>query len=527
MMVGRINGFSAPEWGFHRRSQPLIHLHQGSLLIGVHNREVVPRSITAPAPSPQILDCQIVSFLQILKLSSTWGPHGGAFSRILGMLISFEVKNYRSLRSSAHLSMLAQNSDVVMSSSLIKRNISSKNVEITLVPSLAIYGANGAGKTNIINAIDYVTDAVARSHAFWEPDSGTRITQFAFGSGEENLSVFDVEFISNSIKYNYGFSCTPEMFCEEWLYSYPNNREKLIFERNTDKLGNGKYKTIINYNQKAKEARNIKDCEKRVRENSLVVAAGAQDGQEAAKIVTDFFRNGIVVLQTTHPMEDLDVGFTSQLIDTAGYSDDVLRFIKVADPRVKEILVKERNQLEFFSRLEETLGQVPDYIKQINKYEVSFLYRKEDGTETSLDFYDQSRGTKRLYGLSGWIASSLLHGRALVIDELESSMHTHLCQFIIELFQNPETNPRGAQIIFTTHDTNILDADILRRDQIWFAEKGNIGDTYLYPLTDYSPRKDENLQKGYLRGRYGAIPALGLSEAWLKKEKTQPDSEGH
>ena len=434
------------------------------------------------------------------------------------MLISFDVRNFRSIRADAHLSMLAEKGDKAGAVSLIQRKISSKEIQLSLVPSVAIYGPNGSGKSNILQAMDYMDTAVIRSHAFWKPNSGTHLSQFAFGDESDDLSVFNIDFVVDSVRFNYGFSATKKVFREEWLYFYPNNREKLIFSRITEEAGEGKYKSFINTGTKVKEARNLKDCEKRVRENSLVVSAAAQDGQEAALIVTEWFRERFALIDARASYEDMDVSFTSSLIANANFSNEALRYIQVADPRVLRIKVEERKKPEFLEKLEQAIGSIPEFIKEMGKYEVTFVYEKEDGSETELSLESQSRGTTRLYGMCGWIAAALVNGNVLAIDEIESSLHPHLSQFIIDLFQNPETNPNGAQLIFTTHDTNILDADILRRDQIWFVEKGKIGDTHLYPLTDYSPRKDENLQRGYLRGRYGAIPALGLSETWIKTQ---------
>ena len=129
--------------------------------------------------------------------------------------------------------------------------------------------------------------------------------------------------------------------------------------------------------------------------------------------------------------------------------------------------------------------------------------------EVALPLEEESSGTQRLFALSGPLADVLENGWTLFVDELDASLHPLLVRYLVELFHNPQINPKGAQLIFNTHDTTLMDCCLFRRDQIWFVEKDRLGCSHLYPLLDYSPRKDEALAKGYLLGRYGAIPFLG------------------
>jgi AAA15 family ATPase/GTPase len=147
---------------------------------------------------------------------------------------------------------------------------------------------------------------------------------------------------------------------------------------------------------------------------------------------------------------------------------------------------------------------------QVKSIRVQAVHRKLDGSgNVAFEMKDESEGTRRLIQYAGGWLKVLQDGAVLFFDELDVSLHPAITRFLISLFNNPEQNLDGAQLVFSTHDTNLLDKDLFRRDQIWFTEKDKKEETRLYPLLDFSPRQDDNLEKGYLRGRYGALPFVG------------------
>jgi AAA15 family ATPase/GTPase len=165
-------------------------------------------------------------------------------------------------------------------------------------------------------------------------------------------------------------------------------------------------------------------------------------------------------------------------------------------------------------------NQSPWKILDAQRYRPVLLHRSAvDGGDVRFPFGDESRGTQALFGLAGQVVKTLADGGILCVDELDASLHPLMAVEIVKLFNDPKNNPHGAQLLFNTHDTNILEYAELRRDQIWFTEKDKSGATHLYPLTDYKARKEENIKRGYLQGRYGAIPFLETPTALLPNEE--------
>jgi len=155
-------------------------------------------------------------------------------------------------------------------------------------------------------------------------------------------------------------------------------------------------------------------------------------------------------------------------------------------------------------------GEKEWFIRIMQKTDVKFLHKAIDsGKVVPFDISDESGGTQKLFAFAGHLLDVLAKGRILFVDELDTSLHPLMMRFLISLIHNPEINENNAQLAFTTHDTSILDTDIFRRDQVWFVEKDTESTSRLYPLSDFSPRKGEALERGYLKGRYGALPFIG------------------
>jgi hypothetical protein len=310
---------------------------------------------------------------------------------------------------------------------------------------------------------------------------------------------------------------------EEWLFAWPHGRKAMWFERDEDDFTFGK--TLHGENEAIRGF---------TRSNSLFLSAAAQNNHPALLPLARYFSTWEFVLNR-------HVGFSSALLalkfadgEASGDRDAILRILREADTGILDSRVDtpvrdpERRvtdgQGELFS------GDAPRVRRGLP--DVFFRHRAADDQHAWLPLSAESAGTMALVGLAPSVVRSLREGGLLCVDELESSLHPALALRIVGMFNDPKQNPRGAQLMFATHDTNLLGTLVgepaLRRDQVWFTEKDGDGATRVYPLTDFHPRKEENLERGYLQGRYGGVPFLGdlLEPAAPIAEDSEIDAAG-
>lgn len=440
------------------------------------------------------------------------------------MLIAIRFKNFLSFKGEAELSLVAHAADKTLSSSLINVAVS-KRKKIDLLPVIAIYGANSAGKTNVLRTITYMKDAVVNSQSKWKPRGNTKFQTFADQNPFKDSGSIEIDFFISDIRYTYGLSATRTHFVEEWLRSYPLGRERELFSRamhvppeydEFQDSGEVRAEAQFNFSDNFPGDKSyLETIVKKVRHNSLFLSAAAQDNHPLCREIYNWFDE--IEVENISSARDRTNAMVAagRMAEDSGTKDAILRIMRAADPNLSDIIVR---KTEFNS-------DVPSFVEELGeenkrrfledfKYSVYFVTKNGDGTIT-LPFEAQSRGFQKLFALSSRVIDALKSGTSMFIDELETSIHPHLARFIVDLFQNKEVNTGRSQLIFTTHDTNMLDQSLLRRDQIWFVErKGCCSE--LYSLLEFSPRKDENLERGYLRGRYGAIPALGMDADWLE-----------
>jgi hypothetical protein len=391
------------------------------------------------------------------------------------MLLQFQVTNYRSFRAEQTLSMIAgsfkDHAESVFHPS---------GVDEGVLPVAAIYGANASGKTNVLLALRFMRDAVKNSHARWEPDQPIPLEPFA---GEPaSPATFAADFLLNGVRYQYGFSMSPAAVLEEWVFAYPSGKKQTWFAREKDKP--------ISFS--AKMPGDNRTIERLTRPNSLFLSTAAQNNHEALSPVFRWFSQSLSFVLGGRSKISRGTANACRDAEFRGMLADMLR---IAD-------------LGIFG-----LGDVdPSLIgdgEQPNEGELVVVFFHQFGD--SLHLFSEgreSKGTIAFLSLLAPVIRALDGGGILCIDELDRSLHPLLAIEVIRLFSDPNRNPKGAQLIFNTHDTNLLSTDSLRRDQIWFTEKGRDGASQLYPLTDFKPRREENLETGYLQGRYGAIPFL-------------------
>jgi uncharacterized protein len=410
------------------------------------------------------------------------------------MLLRFRFSNFRSFRAGQELSMVA--GAVTGQPETVRHP---KGIEEGVLPVAAIYGANASGKTNVLRAMQFMQGAVKDSHARWEPDKPNQFEPFA---GEPNSpATFSVDFVLSGVRYQYGFSVIPEAILAEWLHAYPRGKKQTWFDRKKGKP----------MSFSARLQGDNRTIERLTRPNSLYLSAAAQNNHPTLAPVYKWFSQSLAFVRDDRSIAWV---FAGPLLRDASFQRKVARLHSSADLGITELRTRElteqqaevtRKVVSFFTtefKAAVVRGQPgePDLSLQ-------FLHRFGD---TALPFSEEqeSKGTIAFLCLIEPAVRALADGGVLWVDELDQSLHPLLAIKLIRQFNDPKNNPASAQLVFNTHDTNLLSAGVLRRDQIWFTEKQKDGASQLYPLTDFKPRKQENLENGYLQGRYGAIPFL-------------------
>ncbi len=425
-----------------------------------------------------------------------------AFLKDFKMLLRFKVKNHLSIAEDQEISFMATKLSGP-ESGIINNH---ENTFGKILPSSIIYGANASGKTSFVKAFNFMKNAVLRSHVDGDPMGGVPRQPFLLSknkTGEE--SRFEVDFIVKNIRYNYGFSCNNNQFTREWLYSFPELRPRKIFERE---------EMIVSFGPSLKGAKQT--LVEFMRPNSLFISTAIQFNNEYLNDIVSFFKNssftGSVVVSDTQ----VNQGFKDAEIDTR-----IVKFLNLIGVGVKsakrtniEITEQEKEKnLKFFSAINEIWGgskiSENTIVNSMRTSEIKLGHIGDDGDEYFIDLSNESSGTRRLLIIMKLIFIALDFGSLVVIDEIDSCLHTSAVELIIQMFSDKDVNKYGAQLLATTHDTNLLLSQFLRRDQIWFCEKSYVGASHIFSLSDMKTRIDDNFEKGYLQGRYGAIPFSG------------------
>lgn len=417
------------------------------------------------------------------------------------MLIEFSVKNYRSFWESQAISMAAG-----PAKELIEENTFASSLpELPrMLRSAVVYGPNGGGKSNLIKALNFMQEFVLLSAK--ESQEGERIDLKPFllhPEGSSLPSEFEVVFIEDGMRYQYGFAATNNQVTHEWLLAFPGNRSQRWFERSYDPK-----KEKEEWYLGAKLTGQKKIWQTSTRSNALFLSTAVQLNSEQLKPVFNWFQKLVVIGHG----ERIERGFTASSCEDNEGCADILQFLKNAGIDVDGISIKEKkiDELKFPSDMPDELQRfIQKDLKDKSFKEVYFKHKFADSKEALFPLLDESDGTQKLFAYAAPWLDLLQNGRVLVVDELDNSFHPHLVRYLLKLIHNSKKNTANGQLIFSTHDTSILDAKVLRRDQVWLMEKDDIQATRLYPLSDFHPRKNEALEKGYLQGRYGALPYIG------------------
>lgn len=390
------------------------------------------------------------------------------------MLIQFSVENHRSIKEPAVISFAASKDKSLES------NLLHPDEKKTLLPVLALYGANAAGKSNVLHALMTMWDMVTGLPAALS--KGKKLPWEPFG-GNDKPTTFEVMYMYRQVRYVYGFSFDAERIYTEYLYHWPNGREALIFSRE-----NGEYAFRENVAEQTTLAG-------RTPENKLyLVSSNDWNLAQTENAYQWFFKNLIFIMG----QDDVSAGTIAKIRKGDDQKARILQELLLADLGISDV-------------------SIDATLDKSNRITTTHRIIREDGqTEYfRLPMERESSGTRRFFAQIGYWLQALETGALLVVDEIERNMHPLLTRRLIEMVQDSTINTNGAQLLFTTHDTMLLDLDFFRRDQIWFAEKEEKScATELYSLASFSPRKGENIRKGYLQGRFGAIPFIGGDRLW-------------
>lgn len=415
-------------------------------------------------------------------------------------LLQFTVGNYRSFHQAKTFSMVPNHIQDRPKESVVVEG------DYKYLTTAAIYGANSSGKSNLVMALAVMDRMVLESVRLNDKDSldyDPFLLATASGIQPTHFEIVYVTEDGNRVRY--GFEYTQEKIEKEWLFiRRKNTDEQPYFVR--DEEGIGIDETLFAEGTGLEEKTN---------DNRLFISLTAQLGGEISKGVLDFFQSGYNVISglTSRGYAGLtEIQFQNkeeEAMEALQFFKDLQLGFTDIETSVYDMPIPEDLPNEYKEQLKGKKG--------IDVFSLHHVYDPEGDIVGKQRFrFDncESQGTKKLFELAGPLFDSLRHGRLLVIDELDAKMHPLISQHIIKLFSNPETNPHHAQLLFTTHDTNLLSSHLLRRDQIWFTEKDRTEATDLYSLMHIvlpdgsKPRGDGNLERNYIKGRYGAIPYL-------------------
>jgi len=452
------------------------------------------------------------------------------------MLIEFKVANFRSIREQQTLSLVAGNDDKSLNGCVIDHPLPGL-AGLRFLKGAALYGANASGKSNMIQALGFLRDCVVNSATMLQPGDKTGAEPFKLD--RESItkpSEFEITFVADitnavgetqSTRFVFGLAITPQRVIEEYLVAYPKGLPQKWYHRiynETDKT--------YEWAKPSAGFKRDKSLEQKTKENSLYLSVGPQFNHLQLTGVFNWFNLNLRLISLNHGT-DISYVRTIELLKNPAQHDRILNLLKSADigvvnantnvqdlePSLVDLLLKGKAVIRhivdispkhrrLISAFESQSFSQEDIFSE-ESHSVNLVHTGEGVNPVPLDFDDEeSSGTRHFFALIGFWIEILESGYTVFIDEIETSLHPILVKELLRLLLSDTHNTKGAQIIFTTHNPVLLDTALFRRDQIWFTEKSPNGATQLYPLTDYQPRKDEALAKGYLTGRYGGIPFI-------------------
>ena len=398
------------------------------------------------------------------------------------MLIRFSFKNFKSFKNENCLDMEA--------TSLKEHEYNVAKIDNgEYLKVSAIYGANASGKTNVLQAFDYMKKRILVSDDSKKNSPIDEENVYSFMINNAPIAL-EVEILAKNNKiYKYGFEVIKDKIISEWLFEKRVNKFYSIFERNNNNV------QIMKVKNKLFDLTNVDDTTLFLKSFRLI-----DKSNEDFNNVYDWFVNS-TYLDLGNPNFERFINnrVSLKILSDENYKKELLKFIKTFDSGI------------------EGIKTTPDSIEAVKSnngiIDIEVIHKGENGEFKALPFYLESNGTRKMFHLFDFFMDALKNGMVLFVDELDAKLHPLLTRYIINLFHNSETNKGNGQLIYSTHDTVNLNKDTFRRDEIWFAEKDRDGISTIYSLSDYKindtkVRNDATYNKDYLSGRYGAIPVL-------------------
>lgn len=417
------------------------------------------------------------------------------------MLLRFSARNYLSVADTDEISLVA--------SSLKGPECSLVRIpgtDLSALPSAVIYGANASGKTNFLKAFSFLRKAILQSHTHGDPEGGVPRIPFMLNPAHAGETTsLEAEFVLDGVRLQYGFECDDDTFTAEWLYAYPEGKRRRLFERTGTDVEFGSYfkgpkKILVDL----------------MRPNSLFISTATQNDHVELSRIVAFFRRTLFSMNVAVAKELINNTFkkdqvdprTIEFLNSIGTGITGFRQTDIEIPESIRLITKEFVTIAR-KHMGENISFEDEHSERSRDVAIEFAHAGISGEPCYFGLERESSGTRRLVLMMNTVFKALDEGNLVIIDELDASLHTFAAAQILALFENPKINRNGAQLIATTHDTNLLSLSRLRRDQIWFCEKDETGASHLFALSDIKSRPTDNFEQGYLEGRYGAIPYSG------------------
>lgn len=395
------------------------------------------------------------------------------------MLVEFTVGNFLSFKELSTISLVT--------SALKESHTNEEDIvfnvgegALSLLKSAVIYGANGSGKSNFIKALEFFQWFMMNSSKLTQANEGVSLENFSLNSNSaKSPSYFEAIFIHDNSRYRYGFELDSREVHREWLFKRnlaKRSKEIEIFFRDGSEY---QIHTMANV------AKEIAD-KNMVRNNALLLSVAAQFNDQIAVNILEWLSQCTIISTLKDPQIMRNA---ISMLDNREFRERMVDFVKYADLGIEQIGKVDNQVISTHIQYDDEGAEVGN---------ISFNFQKSE-----------SEGTIKYFSLAYPIINVLDRGGRLFIDEFDAKMHPMLTYNIVALFNSQRTNPHNAQLVFTTHDTNLLSPTIFRRDQIWFTQKDRFGASELYPLSDYKVRGNAAFEKDYLSGKYGAVPIIG------------------
>lgn len=423
------------------------------------------------------------------------------------MLLSFRMENHKSVRDEQQLLLTPAYEDA-----------RPENADWEASTVAGVFGANASGKSNVLDALVYMRHTVRWSMNNSEPGGGVARTPFALSAeARSEPSTYVVDLMIDGVRHTYGFAVDDTEVVEEWLYRYPKRRKRVVFERDEDGFSFGE-----------ENRSKLRQVEQLTGANVLFLTVAARTGSDEVAPVYRWFSEALVFAEERRAEapwwlrgDDVPEKHLERLSALLSSADTGVHSVELQTPDQIEEESSSRVE-DHFQNLPAALKGLPSEalgekrqvhsVKRVFRSSVPMLTFRHgvDEDVRPLRWNEESRGTKALATLGYQAQRALDSGGVLVVDEIDASLHPYLSARIISLFRDETENPHGAQLLFTSHDAALLGRirgeEVLKRDHIWFVDKGEQGRTELYPLSDFKPRGDDNRSRRYLTGRYGAVP---------------------